>query len=311
MAIFRAASNTDDSSMLHGFLNLTKPRGMTSHDVVARVRALTRQPRVGHAGTLDPLAEGVLPIALGRATRLADRVGEGEKTYYARVHLGETTATDDAEGEVLHRVPLPPLALEDLELALGRFRGEIEQVPPAFSAIKVQGKRAYRAARRGETVVLAPRQVRIYELRLLEWSTPVATLLVRCSRGTYIRALARDVGQALGVGGHLERLVRVAVGRFDLSWAIGLEELATEVAASTLERVLVAADVALLDLPAVVTKPERAADFLHGRSWHASSLCAPFGTDLVRAYTEDGRLLGVMVYDASDGRWQPRLALSE
>ncbi|MBI4493953.1 MAG: tRNA pseudouridine(55) synthase TruB [Chloroflexi bacterium] len=295
--------------MFHAFLNLNKPRGMTSHDVVARVRALTGQRRVGHAGTLDPLADGVLPIALGRATRLVDRVGEGEKTYRARVCLGVTTTTDDTEGEVVRRAEVPPLSASDLEAALDRFRGEIEQVPPAFSAIKVQGQRAYRAARRGEAVELAPRRVTVYELRLLEWSSPVLAILVRCSRGTYIRSLARDLGQALGVGGHLAALTRVAVGPFHLDWALSLEDLAARAASGELERVLVAPDLVLLDLPALVVAPEREADFRHGRSWAGDPAVPPDLKGLARAYTPDGRLLGLMDYDSSDGRWRPRLAL--
>jgi tRNA pseudouridine55 synthase len=295
--------------MLHGFLNLSKPRGLTSHDVVARVRRIVGQRRVGHAGTLDPMAEGVLPIALGRATRLVDRVAIGDKTYFARLRLGVTTTTADAEGEVLHSAGVPRLTHAQIEEALDRFRGEITQVPPAYSAVKVAGQRAYALARRGERVELPPRRVQIYGLRLLGWFWPSLVLLVRCSRGTYIRALAQDIGDALGCGAHLTALVRIAVGPFHLSWAVGLGDLEDARAAGSLEARTVAPDVAMLDLPAVIVSQAREADFRHGRTWTTRE--GPPGTVSgdARAYTAEGRLLGLMHYDSSEGRWQPRLAL--
>lgn len=295
--------------MLHGFLNVAKPSGMTSHDVVARVRALIGQRRVGHTGTLDPLAEGVLPLALGRATRLADRVGQGLKVYRAEVVLGAGTATDDAEGEVVARSEAPLLTAAEMDRALDRFRGEIDQVPPSFSAIQVQGKRAYRLARSGEPLALSARRVTIYELRLLDWSIPRATLLVRCSRGTYIRSLARDLGDALGCGGYLSFLVRLAVGPFDLSWALTMEDIRRRATSSELERVVVPSDIAVLDEPAVVVGLDRQADFHHGRPWTAFEAPLQAGAESVRAYLPDGRLLGLMHYDSSDGRWHPRLVL--
>jgi tRNA pseudouridine55 synthase len=193
---------------------------------VARVRRLASQKRVGHAGTLDPLAEGVLPILLGRATRLADYIQQGRKTYLADVRLGAATTTDDAEGTVLSECAVPALSAELVNATLARFVGEIQQQPPRFSALKVDGQRAYAVARRGEEVDLAPRPVTIFALHLLAWSATQLKLDVTCSKGTYIRALARDIAVALGTVGHLTSLVRTAVGPFRLEEALTLEDVA-------------------------------------------------------------------------------------
>jgi tRNA pseudouridine55 synthase len=200
-----------------------KEGGWTSHDVVAKVRRLAGQKRVGHAGTLDPLAEGVLPVLLGRATRLTEAVQSGEKRYQAWIHLGVATSTDDAEGEITARQPVPPL--RHIETILGQFRGTIAQVPPSYSAIKVNGQRAYAMARRGDTVELAPRRVTISDLRLLDCSEDCLALEVACSKGTYIRALARDIALAMGTVGHLTRLVRTQVGPFRIEDALRLPEM--------------------------------------------------------------------------------------
>lgn len=210
-------SLTDDSAReLIGILNVHKESGWTSHDVVARVRRLAHQKRVGHAGTLDPLAEGVLPVLLGRATRLADFVGEGHKRYRARVWLGDETSTDDAEGEITRRAPVPVLTARRIDDVLAGFRGQISQVPPAYSAVKVGGQRAYAVARRGDAPGLQARPVTIYSLTLLGFDARQVELEVHCSRGTYIRALARDFARALGTAGHLSGLVRTEVGTFAL-----------------------------------------------------------------------------------------------
>jgi tRNA pseudouridine55 synthase len=193
--------------------------------VVARVRKLAHQRRVGHAGTLDPLATGVLPVLLGRATRLMDLVQSGRKTYVATVTLGSATETDDAEGSVIATAPIPPLSIAHIESTLERFRGEILQTPPPYSALKIDGQRAYAMARRGATVTLAPRPVMIDSLALLDQTPDTLTLEVTCSKGTYIRALARDIAQALGTVGHMSALRRTRVGPFTLAEAHPLGEL--------------------------------------------------------------------------------------
>ena len=209
-----------------GFLVLDKAAGLTSHACVARVRRAYKLKRVGHGGTLDPAVTGVLPIALGPATRLLPYL-EGDKTYRGVVQLGLRTVSDDLEGEVLARFAVPALEAADLEAALASFRGRIDQVPPQVSAVHVKGQRAYALVRQGEQVELAPRAVTIQRLELLGWDGATARLelLVRCSAGTYIRSLARDLGEALGCGGALAQLRRSEALGFGLEQAVPLEAL--------------------------------------------------------------------------------------
>ncbi|HEU5098712.1 MAG TPA: tRNA pseudouridine(55) synthase TruB [Roseiflexaceae bacterium] len=211
---------------MHGFLNIDKPAGLTSHDVVAKIRRLAGQKRVGHAGTLDPAATGVLVVALGNATRLIEYVQDAtSKRYLAVVRLGVTTSTDDAEGPVLDTRPVPALARAAVERALEPLRGEIAQVPPMYSALHHQGRRLHELAREGIVVDRAARLVTIERLDLLEYDLPLLTLDIMCSKGTYIRSLARDLGEALGCGAHLHALRRTAVGAFLVEDAVPLEAL--------------------------------------------------------------------------------------
>jgi tRNA pseudouridine55 synthase len=285
-------------SGLDGFVNLCKPSGLTSHDLVARVRRILGTRRVGHAGTLDPLAEGVLPIALGRATRLIDRLSSADKEYEAWAVLGLRTSTDDAEGEPLAQNDVPDFSTQELQTALGTFAGQIEQVPPAYSAIKVAGRRSYDLARSGASVALSARTVTIESIELRSWERPVLHFRVCCSKGTYIRSLARDLGERLGVGASLGRLIRLRVGPFDLGQAVDLEELAER------RSVLVLPPDALLrDCPSLVIDDAEVDHLRHGRAWTAPSDVAP---DLdVRAYTREGQFAAVL--RRQDGRWRPIL----
>src|SRR5215207_3710637 len=193
-----------------GFLNIDKPLRMTSHDVVAQVRRKFKLKRVGHAGTLDPLATGVLVVCLGAATRLSEYVMDSTKQYRARVTLGVTTTTYDAEGDVVQQREAGHITRKMVEAALPQFTGEIDQLPPMYSAIKKGGRKLYEIARAGETIELTPRRITIYGLEIVEWSPPECVLDVTCSAGTYIRSLAFDLGKALGVGAYLSGLVRTA-----------------------------------------------------------------------------------------------------
>ena len=208
-----------------GLVVVDKSPGMTSHDVVARVRRLAGTRKVGHAGTLDPMATGVLVLGVDRATRLLGHLMLTEKAYDATIRLGQSTTTDDAEGEVVETHAVDGVREDDVRTALAQFVGHIEQVPTAVSAIKVDGQRAYARVRAGEQVELKARPVTIHELTVHEVALPDVRITVRCSSGTYIRAIARDLGAALGVGGHLSALRRTAVGAFDLSRAHTLEHL--------------------------------------------------------------------------------------
>jgi tRNA pseudouridine55 synthase len=288
-----------------------KTTGWTSHDVVARVRRLAGQKRVGHAGTLDPGASGVLPVLLGRATRLMDLVQSGRKTYVASVALGSATDTDDADGAALSTAPVPPLSVTMIEEALSRFRGEILQTPPAYSALKVQGQRAYDLARRGVAVELAPRPVTIDALSLLSLGEASFEIEVVCSKGTYIRALARDIAVALGTVGHMAALRRTAVGPFTLADAHTLDDInatleshtspaATAVRDrrfSSFEDFVVPSREADRAAPAFAANDEEARRLANGQS-----ITTSLRADRVWVYDPLGRLLCLATADGSQLR---------
>ncbi|OGO42487.1 MAG: tRNA pseudouridine(55) synthase TruB, partial [Chloroflexi bacterium RBG_16_57_9] len=205
-----------------GILNIDKPAGMTSHDVVAAVRRAAQEQRVGHAGTLDPMATGVLLVCIGSATRIIEHLQAHPKTYRADIRLGMATDTYDAEGQVTYESPSFNVDRDQVEEALAGFRGIIQQVPPMYSALKRDGRPLYELARAGIEVEREPRTVEIFRLEITHWAPPVVQVEVQCSKGTYIRSLAHDLGQKLGVGGHLSGLVRLASGRFTLDRAESL-----------------------------------------------------------------------------------------
>jgi tRNA pseudouridine55 synthase len=242
---------------IHGWLCLDKPQGMTSTEAVSRVRRITQARKVGHGGTLDPLATGVLPIALGEATKTVAYVMEGRKHYRFSVRLGEARTTDDAEGEVSAHSDLRPSTAE-IETALPSFLGRIEQVPPRFAAVKVEGERAYDLARRGEAVDLAPRPVQVDRFELVERPDPDhVTFEVVCGRGTYVRALVRDLGARLGCFGHVVALRRLQVGPFNEADALSLAALERLVADDALPQALLPVAAALGDMPALaLTQPQ-------------------------------------------------------
>ncbi|MFM7547460.1 MAG: tRNA pseudouridine(55) synthase TruB [Cyanobacteriota bacterium] len=279
-----------------GFLVLDKPAGLTSHGCVSRVRRAYGLRRVGHGGTLDPAVTGVLPIAVGPATRLLPYLA-GDKTYRGVVRLGLTTSTDDLEGEVLQHQPVPPLDQASLERALEPFRGAIQQRPPQVSAVHVDGERAYARQRRWETLVLAARSVTIHRLELLGWNQPTAELelTVHCSAGTYIRALARDLGAALGCGGALARLRRLRALGFGLDQAVSLEAL---------PQPLLDPLVALGHLPQQHLQADQWDSWRCGRALAASQ---PHGPEsVVAVLAPDGNLAG-MARAVAGGLLQPKL----
>jgi len=261
-----------DHPGMHGVLVVAKPAGPTSHDVVALVRRLAGTRRVGHGGTLDPFASGVLPLFLGGATRLVEYHLADDKSYRATICFGATSTTDDLDGEL---TPVTGAALTRgvVEASLHGFRGPQLQQPPAYSAIQIGGRRAYAMARAGETVVLAPRQVEIKRLELLEWDEsdperPIAIVDVTCSAGTYVRALARDLGVRLGSGAYLGALVRTGSGPFTLDGARSLDEIRSAAAASGpdgVRELLLPPDTGLEALPAVSLTSEEIADAGQGR----------------------------------------------
>lgn len=238
---------------MNGILLIDKPQGMTSHDVVRRVRRLLRTRRVGHTGTLDPLATGVLPVAVGEATRIVQFLMEGDKTYRAVLKLGETTTTQDAEGEVLECRPVAGVTAEAVAAASRSFEGVIRQLPPMYSALKKDGVPLYRLARQGIEVERESREVRIDRLQILDVDLPLITLEVDCSKGTYVRTLCHDLGLALGTGAHLVALRRTRSGSFTEADCVILEELETD---GTAAPPLLSVDEALRGMPALEVDAE-------------------------------------------------------
>jgi tRNA pseudouridine55 synthase len=217
-----AEETTMPREEISGLLVVNKPRGMTSREAVDCVQDWFPGSRPGHAGTLDPLATGVLLVALGKATRLLEYIQAMRKVYRTTLHLGARSVTDDAEGPITPTPDVRPVPVETLRATLQKFLGEQEQVPPAYAAVKVQGRRAWKAARQYQAVQLAPRRIVIYRIELLDYCWPRAQLEVECGRGTYIRALARDLGEALGCGAYVEELTRLRIGHFCLEQAVPL-----------------------------------------------------------------------------------------
>jgi tRNA pseudouridine55 synthase len=292
-----------------GLIVVDKPAGMTSHDVVARIRRLARTRRVGHGGTLDPMATGVLIIGVNKATRLLTYVIGSEKSYAATIRLGESTITDDAEGETTAVCPVDGVSDAAVHDCLEAQRGEIDQVPSAVSAIKVDGKRAYKRVREGEEVALAARRVTVSRLDVLDLRRTVTTdgrqvidvdVDVTCSSGTYIRAIARDLGAALGVGGHLTALRRTAVGRMTLEEAFTLEQLEEK-----------APDVVSLPMAEAArqTFPQRTASADEARVLSHGGPLAPVGIDGPYAvFDPAGALLAIV--SEKDGRARAEIVLA-
>jgi tRNA pseudouridine55 synthase len=304
-----------------GVVIVDKPAGITSHDVVQRVRRALRTAyaparkrrhghKVGHTGTLDPAATGVLVVCIGRATRLVPFLQAGRKTYEARMQLGRTTSTLDAEGEVTAEHDATHIDEHAVCEALKRFVGPIDQIPPMVSAVKVDGERLYAKARRGEQVERTPRQVVIHDLVLEDFSPgrwPEVGFLVSCSAGTYVRTLADDIGRTLGVGGHLIALRRLASGGARISDAVSLERLETAITEHALESIMMspAAAMALADYPTVVLDDDAVIHLTHGRP------LAPTGFDgPVAALDGAGRLVAVLTDRDNQARSQVVLAPS-
>ncbi len=297
---------------MDGIAVINKAAGMTSHDVVARVRRLVGQRRAGHAGTLDPTATGVLPVLLGQATRVAEYLSESGKAYRATIRFGVETTTYDSEGEITHEAPVH-LALEDIERALPEFLGEQDQLPPVYSAIKRGGVPLYALARAGEAVEVTPRRIRIDELRIVRWAPPDLTLDVECGKGTYIRSLAHDLGQRLGPGAHLTGLIRTRSGPFTLSQAITLEELDAALTNGSWRDRLFATDEALLDWRAAILGQENSVRLRTGQRIHFAQRLTtepPAESELIRAYSTDGHFLGIMRWSGADQSWRPHKTLA-
>ena len=293
--------------MLNGIINIHKEAGFTSHDVVAKMRGICRQKKIGHTGPLDPQATGVLPVCLGSATKLCDMLTDKDKEYVAELLLGQVTDTQDTTGQVLEEHPVTG-SEEDVRAAIMSFVGDYAQVPPMYSALKVNGKKLYELAREGKEVERAARPVHIAEIEILDMALPVVKMRVACSKGTYIRTLCNDIGAELGCGGTMQSLVRTRVGNFRLDEAVTLSQLEEFRDADRLETLLLPVDRVFAECPALHIQEKWRKLLDNGNSFYANQTvenCTyPVG-EWVRVYREDGSFAGVYAYDAGRKWYKP------
>jgi len=281
---------------MHGILNIAKPPGCTSRDIVNRIERRIQPTKVGHAGTLDPLATGVLVCPVGQGTRLIEYIQRYPKTYEGTFELGKSSDTEDITGKVTILEDCPKPSRQQLEQVLPRFVGRIQQMPPNFSALKVKGKRAYKLARAGETVELSARPIDIYALELLDFDYPEFRLRISCGSGTYVRSLGRDIAQALGSEAVMSQLIRTAIGPFSLATAISGETLAE----ADLAACLLPLSTATQLIPQVAISPEAARGFVQGQ---LVALPGVEPREEVAALDEAGNLLAI-VSPAEEGKWR-------
>jgi tRNA pseudouridine55 synthase len=287
--------------MASGVLVVDKPIGMTSHQVVQVIRNGTHIKRAGHTGTLDPRASGVLVVLIGPAVRLSEYVSAEDKRYQATIKLGEKTDTYDADGTITGTADVN-VTMEQFEEALQQFVGQIEQVPPPYSAVKVKGRRAYEMARKGEEVKLEPRIINVHSLEMIEWNAPEVVIDVHCSSGTYVRSLAYDLGEVLGCGANLTGLRRTKSGRFTLKDSVPLRKLNEAFENSDWYQYLIPAAEALSDWPSITLNNEEVDNVRHGHRIERESSQG----EMVRAITEQGELVALMAFDAETSEYQPK-----
>ena len=297
--------------MIHGIINVYKEKGYTSHDVVAKLRGIAGQKKIGHTGTLDPDATGVLPVCLGRATKVCDLLTEKDKTYEALLLLGVETDTQDTSGTVLKQGDTSALVVNEVEQAILSFVGEYDQIPPMYSALKVNGKKLYELAREGKTVERKARRVQIHNIRILEINLPRVRMEVECSKGTYIRTLCHDIGGKLGCGGCMENLIRTKVSCFELKDSYKLEEIAKIKAEGNLEKVLMPVDALFPQYPQIVVKKKWEKLAYNGNGLPVRAVFyggqdksqKPLDGEFVRLYDEEGQFLAIYQYTASKNEY--------
>jgi|TARA_B100000315_G_scaffold29379_2_gene24969 tRNA pseudouridine55 synthase len=302
-----------------GILNIDKPAGITSFQLVALVKRLSGERRVGHAGTLDPIATGVLPICLGQATRVIEFLAETTKTYRAEITLGIATNTYDTSGQIIQRGDPSTINRNRLESELTSFYGLIWQTPPMYSAVKYQGKPLYKLARAGITVERQSRLAHVYSLKLITWQSPVAIIEVVCGKGTYIRSIAHDLGQALGCGATLQNLTRLRYGPFDIRDALSLSQLEDAFRYDYWPDLIHPPDSVLTHWAAVIIGNDAREDMRMGRSLVLDDkdeipatehlLAGSVSGKRCRAYTLDGHFIGVLRFNPVSRRWQPEKVL--
>ena len=287
-----------------GILNVDKPEGKTSYSVVAKLKRLTGEKHVGHAGTLDPIATGVLPICFGQATRITQFLTDSSKTYLAQVELGVITDTFDRQGEIVERRDPSAIAVAQIEEALTNFKGIINQVPPIYSALKHEGRRYYELARAGIPIKLKPRQVQIINLELLSYQPPLITINVDCSKGTYIRSLAHDLGQSLGCGAHLRNLTRLRCGPFYIEDALSLPQIEGAFHEDTWKEFLHPMDSPISNWKAIIVDKANELAIRSGRSLSLDESLLS-SEKYCRAYNLDGNFIAVLHFIPEKKLWHP------
>lgn len=287
--------------MIHGIINVYKEKGYTSHDVVAKLRGIAGQKKIGHTGTLDPDAEGVLPVCLGKATKVCELLTDKDKTYRAVLFLGQTTDTQDSSGTVLETSDVSNLNESQVTEAVQSFVGEYAQIPPMYSALKVGGKKLYELAREGKIVERKARNVMIHSIKILRVDLPRVEMEVSCSKGTYIRTLCHDIGEKLGVGGCMESLLRVQVGRFVLADSLRLSEIQKAKEDGNLEKILQPIDSVFEQYRAVRIRPDQEKRLQNGNSFRKPDRLQNYDNqEMVRVYDSNGHFAAVYRYVEKD-----------
>ena len=290
---------------MDGVIVIRKEKGFTSHDVVAKLRGILHMKKIGHTGTLDPDAEGVLPVALGKATRLVDMITDKEKTYEAVMRLGVVTDTQDMSGTVLSQTAELHVTEEELRTVTESFTGDYMQVPPMYSALKVNGKKLYELAREGKTVERKPRPVHFYEIEILEIDLPLVRFRVTCSKGTYIRTLCHDIGEKLGCGAAMEILLRTKVGRFTLDDAITLAQTEEAVKNGVIESKVLGIEEILAEYPRVCCTKEGDRLLANGNPLVQTLVDAEEKDGWIRMCNSEGNFAGVYQWDEKRDRYFP------
>ena len=292
-------------SHINGIINIDKPSGITSMDVVRKIRSASGVKKVGHGGTLDPLATGVIPVAIGKATRLLEYLLVSNKSYIARIHFGETTDTFDSEGEIISTNIDPPLDINVIEKTMNSFRGKIEQTPPPFSAIKKNGMRLYKLARKGLDTYIQPRNVTVNEIKIINYEPPILDLFIRCGKGFYVRSLANDLGKILGCGGYLNDLKRTSLGNFEISKSILLSKAMSIIENGDTSKIIQPIETCVSNFERVNLSPEETTSIKNGQK-------IPYTLDssiekgyLASAFSPRGDLAAIIMFEDKSREWKP------
>ncbi|MDO4647403.1 MAG: tRNA pseudouridine(55) synthase TruB [Eubacteriales bacterium] len=289
---------------MDGIIIINKEEGFTSHDVVAKLRGILRMKKIGHTGTLDPMATGVLPVCIGQGTRLVELLTDKKKTYRAVLHLGVTTDTQDCTGTILEERPIA-VTEEELQSTVASFLGEYWQVPPMYSALKVNGKRLYELAREGKEVERAARRVEFYDIQIQKVAFPFVTMEVTCSKGTYIRTLCHDIGEKLGCGGCMEELQRTGTGGYTLLQSHTLSEVETYMKSGRIDEILIPVQEVLKEYPILTCIPSADRLLDNGNPLSAEQVSGSHKDGWTRMCRSDGRFMGIFQWEEKRQKYLP------